>query len=258
MNVRPRFPTQRASTLLAATCALLFAITAFPNAASATATLIPDYPTRTYNPWQQPDAPKVKPVDDAARAGQIEGTVKGATAALGKAGQVADLASKALDFNKSLNASDDRLKANYEPEGSPSVPSKCMENAACRPCYTEAYGKINKTRIALEKVRAHYDFTHKFSADGIAVMNGVAATAGGPAGIGAAVESRKVNAAVAEFDTAVRNKNQELLARLKGELMEVNTCESKYYGSNDWYDRFGYMYFQFMSAHYGYAVSHSK
>ena len=138
------------------------------------------------------------------------------------------------------------------------MPTKCMETAGCRPCYANADGKINKTRSALEKVRAHYDFTHKFSTEGIALMTSVAATAGGPAGIGAAVESRKVNAAVSAFDTAVRNKNAELLARLKGELMEVNTCEAKYYGSDDWYDRFGYMYFQFVSAHYGYAVDHSQ
>ena len=73
-----------------------------------------------------------------------------------------------------------------------------------------------------------------------------------PSGGAALIASRHQSA----FDTVVRDKNAELLARLKGELMEVNTCEATYYGNTDWYDRFGYMYFQFMSAHYGYAVSH--
>lgn len=205
-------------------------------------------------PWQKPGGSA--PSREMPGA-QLEGTVKGATGGLEKAGKVGDLGSKALDFSKSLSATDDRLKADYNPPGAPGVPSKCMENAKCRPCYTEAYAKVNKTRKALEKVRAHYDYTHRLSADGIALMQSVAATAGGPAGIGAAVETRNVNESVKEFDKVVRNKNAELLARLQGELMEVNTCEATYYGTNDWYDRFGYMYLQFMQANYGYAVSHS-
>lgn len=260
MNIRLRIPTLRTSTALSAACAVLFAGNAFPQAGPGVpAGYVHDYPTPTTVPWQLPNVPstQAKPdPDSAARTEQVGGMMKGATAGLGQAGGILDAAGKAMEFQKSLNASDDRLKPNYTPEGSPSVPSKCMENADCRPCYADAYGKINKTRTALEKVRAHYDYTHKFSADGIAFMTGVAATAGGPAAMGAAVESRKVNDAVKAFDTSVRKKNAELLARLKGELMGVNTCESKYYGNTDWYDRFGYMYFQFMSAHYGYAVEH--
>ena len=51
----------------------------------------------------------------------------------------------------------------------------------------------------------------------------------------------------------VRRKNAELLARLQSELKGVSTCEAKYYKNDDWYDRYGYIYYQFMVAHYGYA-----
>lgn len=257
MSNRRRIPKLRTSTAFVATCAILFAGNCFAQAGPGLpAGYIHDYPTPTTVPWQLPNVPSTQGKPSEGSGEDVGAAVKGATAGLDQVGKVADLASKAMDFQKTLNSSDDRLKPNYTPEGSPSVPSKCMENAECRPCYTNAYAKVNKTRKALEKVRAHYEFTHKFSTEGIALMTGVAATAGGPASIGAAVESRKVNAEVAAFDTVVRDKNAELLARLKGELMEVNTCEATYYGNNDWYDRFGYMYFQFMSAHYGYAVSH--
>ena len=260
MSIRRHNPMLRTSVMLAATCTALFAGNCFAQAGAGTpAGYIHDYPTPTTVPWQLPNVPsnQAKPSGEGNDEA-MGGAVKGALAGLDQAGKAADMASKAMDFQKTLNSSDDRLKPDYTPPGAPSVPSKCMENAACRPCYTEAYAKVNKTRKALEKVRAHYDFTHKFSTEGIALMTSVAATAGGPAGIGAAVESRKVNAAVSDFDTVVRNKNVELLTRLQGELMEVNTCEAKYYGNTDWYDRFGYMYFQFMSAHYGYAAEHLK
>lgn len=259
MSIRRRIPKLRTSTALVAVCAALLAGNCFAQADSGTSPgYIPDYPTQTWKPWEQPNPAGTKGKLVEGNAEAMGGAVKGALAGLDQAGKAADMASKAMDFQKTLNSSDDRLKPDYSPPGAPSVPSKCMENAECRPCYTEAYAKVNKTRKALEKVRAHYDFTHKFSTEGIALMTSVAATAGGPAGIGAAVESRKVTAAVSDFDTVVRNKNVELLTRLQGELMEVNTCEAKYYGNTDWYDRFGYMYFQFMSAHYGYAAEHLK
>ena len=53
-------------------------------------------------------------------------------------------------------------------------------------------------------------------------------------------------------DGVVRRKNAELLARLQSELKGVSTCEAKYYKNDDWYDRYGYMYYQFMVAHYDY------
>lgn len=208
--------------------------------------------------WSTPAPKQLSDDIDKARNEMAEnqGLAKGAKAGAAKAGQVKGLAESAMKFAKTLNSTDDRLDPKYEPPGAPGVPSKCMENKACRPCYTEAYEHVNKTRVSLEQVRAHYEYTHRFSADGIALMQGVAATAGGPAGIGAAVETQKVNGALSEFDGVVRAKNAELLARLQGNLKEVNACEAKYYKNDDWYDRYGYMYYQFMAAHYGYADAH--
>lgn len=204
------------------------------------------------------DTPAPKQLSDDIEKGrngiaEREGTSKGVKAGLDKAGKAAALGKAAIEFEDALNATDERLSPKYSPPGSPDVPSKCMENKDCRPCFTDAYAKLNKTRGALEKVRAHYDFTHRVTTSGIALMQGVAATAGGPAGIGAAVETQKVNASLKDFDGVVKRKNAELLSRLQEELKGINTCEAKFYKNDDWYDRFGYMYYQFMAAHYGYA-----
>jgi len=151
-----------------------------------------------------------------------------------------------------LSNDDKRMEPNYKPPGTPDVPSKCLENKDCRPCYTEAYGKVNQTRKNLEKVRAKYEFTHRFASQGIAYMQAVGSAAGGPAAMGAQVEANKVNGALSGFDEVVKNKNTKLLGKLESNLREVSVCEAKYYKNDDWYDRYGYMYYQFMVAHYDY------
>lgn len=151
-----------------------------------------------------------------------------------------------------LTNDDKRMEPDYKPAGTPDVPSKCLENKACRPCYTEAYGKVNATRKNLEKVRAKYEFTHRFSAQGIAYMQAAGNAGGGIAAMGAQAEVTKVNESLTGFDEVVRRKNTELLGKLEGNLREVSVCEAKYYKNDDWYDRYGYMYYQFMVAHYDY------
>lgn len=163
-----------------------------------------------------------------------------------------DLGESAHKFD-TLTANDKRLEPDYQPQGAPAVPSKCMENKACRPCYTQAYDHVNATRRNLEKVRAHYDYTHRFTTQGKAFMQGVAGAAGNAAAIGAMVEAQKIDESVDAFDAVVRSKNAELLAKLQQNLREVSACEAKFYKNEDWYDRYGYMYYQFMSAHYDYA-----
>ena len=40
-----------------------------------------------------------------------------------------------------------------------------------------------------------------------------------------------------------------MLQGLADAMMELNVCEAKF-GVEDWYDRFGYMYFEFMKEKY--------
>ncbi len=191
----------------------------------------------------------------AQRYGGYDNAIKGGKAldkGIGSGKTIIDLAKAANGAYGPLSKGDGDLAPNYEPQGAPSVPSKCMENPDCRPCYEKAYKGVNKTRINLERVRARYAFAHRFTTQGTAFMQGVANVAGGAAALGAQVETIKVNSAVSEFDQVVRKKNTELLGVLKGNLQEVSSCEAKYYKNDDWYDRYGYIYYQFMVAHYDY------
>ncbi len=163
-----------------------------------------------------------------------------------------DTAKAASNLYGALNAQDARLEANYQPTGAPAVPSKCMEIKNCRPCFEKAQGEVNKRRIALEKVRAHYEFTHRLTTTGVAFMQGVANQAGGIASIGAQVEAQEIDKSLAEFDQVVRRKNTEILGNLEKNLREVAVCEAKFYKNDDWFDRYGFTYYQFMLAHYDY------
>jgi hypothetical protein len=149
-----------------------------------------------------------------------------------------------------LTEADKKMIPNASPPGMPSMPSKCAEDKNCKPCYVEANVAINKQRMNLEKVSAIYRYTHRFTSEGLDMMNGVAATAGGPAQMGAAVETQKVNGALDEFDKSVRSKNIELLDKLQEGLKQMSVCESKYFKNDDWYMRYGEVYYQFMQARY--------
>ena len=102
----------------------------------------------------------------------------------------------------------------------------------------------------LEKVRAIYDYTHRFTSEGLDFMNGAAAAGGGIAQMGAAAETKKVNGALDEFDATVRSKNKELLGELQKGLQKMAVCEADYFDNDDWYMRYGEVYFQFMQARY--------
>lgn len=181
-------------------------------------------------------------------AGGIAGAEKGA--ATGKT--AADIARDGLKSFRELSEGDKSLAPNYTPPGAPAVPSKCMTNKDCRPCFEKAHAGLNKTRISLEKVRGHYKFTHRFTTLGQQVLTAAGAAGGGIAALGASAENIKVDKALDDFDNIVKAKNKELLAKLEGNLKEISACEAKFYQNDDWYNRYGFTYYQFMLSNYGY------
>ncbi len=71
----------------------------------------------------------------------------------------------------------------------------------------------------------------------------------GVAGMAWQAERIKIQKSVEELQAAYDNKYNELIQGLADDMMELNICEAKF-GVEDWYDRFGYMYFEFMKEKY--------
>ena len=149
-----------------------------------------------------------------------------------------------------LTKVDAAMQPNYAPPGMPQMPSKCAEDKSCRPCFEDANANLDIRRRNLEKVRGIYTYTHRFAQEGKDLMNGVGGLAGGAPAVEAAVQSRSVDQSLDAFDDTVRAKNAELLGKLKDDLHELAACEAKYYGNNEWYPRYGELYYQFMQARY--------
>ena len=149
-----------------------------------------------------------------------------------------------------LTKIDEAMQPNLKPTGMPVMPSQCAEDKACRPCFDDANANLDIRRRNLEKVRAIHTYTHRFAQDGKDLMNGVGALAGGAPAVEAAVQSRSVDQSLDAFDETVRTKNAELLGKLQNDLHELAACEAKYFGNNDWYPRYGELYYQFMQARY--------
>jgi hypothetical protein len=159
---------------------------------------------------------------------------------------------KAMNEYEALSNTDGSLEPNYQPPGAPQIPSACMENKQCRPCFEKAQAGLNKSRINLEKVRAHYAYTHRFTDLGKKVITSAGAAGGGIAAVGATQENIEIDEVLANFDKVVRDKNKELLGYLQGNLQELGKCEAEFYKNDDWYNRFGFMYYQFMISQYSY------
>jgi hypothetical protein len=170
--------------------------------------------------------------------------------AIGKGKAGAD----ALGAYDALTDGDKALDPNYRPDGSPSVPSHCTapdgkSSEGCSDCYEAAYRKLTAVRLALEKLRRVGTTTRAFTAKSIAFGDSVSGVHG-VAGLGWQPERTKIEQALQSFEKAYDAKYHELMGLLEAALKDIGQCEAKHFGVNDWYSRFGFIYYTFMADRY--------
>ncbi|MBO0324136.1 hypothetical protein J0X14_17635 [Muricauda sp. CAU 1633] len=149
------------------------------------------------------------------------------------------------------------------PAQAPSIPSICTdlyfeengeiseeEDQGCASCFLEARKKFNNMRYQFEKLATIYKCTKDFSNAAISFGDDVSGfTPSGVGGLAWQTQRRNIEKSVTDLEQAYDNKYGEFLQSLADAMMELNICEAKY-GVEDWYDRFGYMYFEFMKDKY--------
>jgi len=153
-----------------------------------------------------------------------------------------------------LTDGDKALDPNFRPPGSPAVPASCTapdgkSGEGCNDCYAKAYGKLTAVRLAFEKLRRVNATTQAFAAKSIAFGDAVSGVHG-VAGIGWQPERTKIENSVKEFNKAYDAKYNELAGLLQIALKDIGQCEAKHFKVNDWYDRYGFMYYTFMADRY--------
>lgn len=131
----------------------------------------------------------------------------------------------------------------------PEVPSSCPGGEACNECFTRAYGEINFTRNTLERLRTIHRRTIAFIeraegfGDSVSGVHGIS-------GLSWQYAKADVEASRAEFNRNSRNKYEALLQNMRRALDMVAQCEAKHYNNPDWYNRFGFMYYNFVREAY--------
>lgn len=191
--------------------------------------------------------------DNFHRLVEDNATIFGNDATPGIAGRMGATASGFSQFREWSQAMsdldrelDDRILR--DDGAGPSIPVSC-DGPACAQCYASAYGEMNFVRLTLERMRSIYKRTENMITwaesfgDSVSPIHGVSGLAWQYQKVG--IERDR-----AHFKQTTRHKYEQLMASMQRALQMVDTCERDHYGNPDWYNRFGYMYYNFVKEAY--------
>lgn len=141
------------------------------------------------------------------------------------------------------------------PAGMPSVPTFCYEAdmdesgaGPCAKCFEEARAGFNEVRYKFIKLSIIYRCTKSFADKSMAFGDDVSSVHG-VSGLAWQAEKRRIEESVERLKKSYDDKYMELLQRLRESMIDIAECEEQY-GERDWYDRFGFMFYEFMKEKY--------
>jgi hypothetical protein len=151
---------------------------------------------------------------------------------------------------ESLDAEEAACGDAYTDASGPTVPSACAESDECRECYEEAVRKIDFNRYYIERARCITAANVKMANSAVAFgdsASGIHAVAG----LSWQLQGKpQIEEAVAKLKQTYTTKAAQYLGNLQGALQELGQCEAQHYGETDWYQRYGWIYHNFMKAKY--------
>lgn len=147
----------------------------------------------------------------------------------------------------------DSADLDYEPElappGAPRVPLRCSLISRCGPCLRKAHANLDDVRRKLENNRivlAHYKRYMQKIFDAAKALGGLH----GMLGVAAIKEQTEWNELIRETESRYDTRYMILMIELEEALRQVESCEAVYLNDPGWYDRFGFVYYEFMAARY--------
>ena len=165
---------------------------------------------------------------------------------------LADKSKKTDDLLKNEPFTKDDAENNPDPDpaGQPLLPATCKDDEECEKCFVKPYALLQNTRVRFEKLRGIYHHTVTGINDALAWGDNAANLAGGMAALAWMKEKQGVRASLKNLDDSYDGKYAELVATLKEALDGISQCEEQVFGEVAWYDRFGFIYYQFMADRY--------
>lgn len=128
------------------------------------------------------------------------------------------------------------------------IPSSCSGTSGCNDCYKAALDGFNADRKTLARMMCIFMNNKNFTDKAIAFGNSMASLPGG-VGLGWIPAKKMIDNAFTNLKNTYDKKSRELLISLQKNMMKIDQCEHSY-GLKDWYQRFGFMYFEFMQQKY--------
>jgi hypothetical protein len=172
------------------------------------------------------------------------------TNAMDHVGKGMDIYNKWKEYeDKGIPPGDGGSGPDYNPPGMPEVPTSCDGKQGCWTCYEQANKRLAQLRINFEKLRILYKETDDYTKAATALGDSWAGVSN-LGGIEWTAQRLKILKSWKQFEAAYRKKYNQLVNALKDALQEVAKCEEQYFGVDDWYARYGYMFHSFMAMHY--------
>lgn len=149
--------------------------------------------------------------------------------------------------------------ASTPPAGSPRVPSFCDYDSgtrvsgvsdgreSCASCFLDSRTRFNEARFTLARLETIYKCTKNMTSSAKAFGDSFSSATG--SGIGWTSARKNIEASEKKLEEAYDAKYADLMRQLNSALVDMAVCEAKY-GLEDWYDRFGFVYYEFMLDRY--------
>lgn len=150
---------------------------------------------------------------------------------------------------QALSQVDETCAAGYAESG-PTVPSHCAESSDCRACYESAVKSIQFDRTYLERARCITASTLKMAKSAVAFGDSVSGI-NGYMGLAWQLSGKPpIEKATAKLKKTYESKASGYLNGLDHALKKLGECEAQYFGERDWYQRYGWIYMEYMKAQY--------
>ena len=171
---------------------------------------------------------------------------------VGSVSDLIDTGIKASEFYGEWTGLDeevDNCGAAWNDMSAPTVPSQCGD-AQCVACYQSVTRKIDFNRFYIERARCITASTVKMANSAMAFgdsTSGIHAVAG----LSWQLQGKPViEKEVRKIKGTYTKKAGQYLGNLDQAMQELGQCEARHYGERDWYQRYGWIYVNFMKAKY--------
>jgi hypothetical protein len=179
----------------------------------------------------------------------IEGMPEHISDALGQFGDFLETAGTAIDlYNASQALDNNECVPDFNTDASAMMPTGCADDGACQSCYQSAISRMNTVRKSLGRLSCINSNTKAFVEAAIAFGDNVSGIHG-VMGLAWQHERQGIRDTYENFKRTYDRKYTDLMNSLQTALQEINRCEAQY-GIRDWYQKFGFIYFEMMKEKY--------